>query len=96
MNHLFIYIELQRNAKVAEVSLELLTKGRSLADELGCLLEGVVIGEGLEDITKQVLLMVLRPPRPTPGRTLFRYICCCILFGQRADIAFIHLYLFRF
>ena len=55
MNHLFIYIELQRNAKVAEVSLELLTKGRSLADELGCLLEGVVIGEGLDDIATQVM-----------------------------------------
>ena len=55
MNNLFIYIELQDNGRVAEVSLELLTKGRSLADELGCQLEAVAIGIGLNGIAAQVI-----------------------------------------
>ena len=33
MNNIFVYIELE-NGAVADVSLELLTKGRELADEL--------------------------------------------------------------
>lgn len=55
MNNLFVYIELQEASRVAEVSLELLTKGRSLADELGCQLEAVAIGTGLEGIAAQVI-----------------------------------------
>lgn len=55
MNNLFVYIELQEESRVAEVSLELLTKGRSLADELGCQLEAVAIGAGLDGIAAQVM-----------------------------------------
>lgn len=43
MNNIFVYIELEGN-KVADVSLELLTKGRELADTLKVKLEAVVIG----------------------------------------------------
>ena len=43
MNNIFVYIELE-NGAVADVSLELLTKGRELADELGVKLEAVVLG----------------------------------------------------
>jgi electron transfer flavoprotein alpha subunit len=45
MNNLFVYIETE-GGKVADVSLELLTKGRELATELGVKLEAVVIGGG--------------------------------------------------
>ena len=31
MNNLFVYLEIQENHRIAEVSLELLTKGHSLA-----------------------------------------------------------------
>ncbi|MBQ1178736.1 MAG: electron transfer flavoprotein subunit alpha, partial [Bacteroidaceae bacterium] len=55
MNNLFVYIELQEANRVAEVSLELLTKGRSLSHELGCQLEAVAIGTGLDDIAQQVM-----------------------------------------
>ena len=55
MNNLFVYLELQEDSRVAEVSLELLTKGRSLANELGCQLEAVAIGEKLDDIATQVM-----------------------------------------
>lgn len=40
---------------MADVSLELLTKGRSLATQLGCRLEAIVAGTNLDDIEKQVL-----------------------------------------
>ncbi|MCC8186079.1 MAG: electron transfer flavoprotein subunit alpha/FixB family protein [Bacteroides sp.] len=54
MNHLFVYCEIQEG-QVIDVSLELLTKGRSLATQLNCQLEAVAIGTGLADIEKQIL-----------------------------------------
>jgi electron transfer flavoprotein alpha subunit len=53
MNNVFVYCEID-DGKVAEVSLELLSKGRFLAGQLKCKLEAVVIGSGLKDIEKQV------------------------------------------
>ena len=41
MNNLFVYCEIEEGI-IADVSLELLTKGRSLANELNCALEAVV------------------------------------------------------
>lgn len=55
MNNLFVYLELQDDSRVAEVSLELLTKGRSLASQLGCRLEAVAVGCGLDGIAAQVM-----------------------------------------
>ncbi|TKG88869.1 electron transfer flavoprotein subunit alpha/FixB family protein [Puteibacter caeruleilacunae] len=54
MNSVFVYCEIE-DGVVAEVSQELLTKGRSLADELKCDLEAIAIGSGLEGIEKQIL-----------------------------------------
>ena len=54
MNNLFVYCEIEEGI-IADVSLELLTKGRSLANELNCALEAVVVGSGLKDIEKQIL-----------------------------------------
>lgn len=54
MNNLFVYCEIE-DGIIADVSLELLTKGRSLANQLGCQLEAIVIGTGLKDIEKQIL-----------------------------------------
>lgn len=53
MNNIFVYCEIE-NGKVADVSLELLTKGHSLAKTLGCQLEALAIGEGLSGIEKQL------------------------------------------
>ncbi len=53
MNNLFVYCEIE-DGVILDVSLELLTKGRSLANELGCKLEAVVAGCNLEGIDKQV------------------------------------------
>lgn len=49
MNNVFVYCELEGTV-VAEVSLELLTKGRKLANQLGCQLEAVVAGTNLAGI----------------------------------------------
>ncbi|PIF06677.1 MAG: electron transfer flavoprotein subunit alpha [Draconibacterium sp.] len=54
MNNVFVYCEIE-DGQVAEVSLELLTKGRSLADELKCELEAIAIGHQLDDIPEQVI-----------------------------------------
>ena len=54
MNNLLVYCEIEEGI-IADVSLELLTKGRSLANELNCALEAVVVGSGLKDIEKQIL-----------------------------------------
>ena len=53
MNSLFVFCELDEG-KPADVSLELLTKGRSLANTLGCKLEAVVLGSGIEGIEKEL------------------------------------------
>ena len=54
MNNVFVYCELEGN-KVSDVSLELCTKGRKLANKLGVQLEAVLVGSGLDGVEKQVL-----------------------------------------
>ncbi len=54
MNNLFVYCEIE-DGIIADVSLELLTKGRSLANQLNCQLEAVVAGSKLDGIEKQVI-----------------------------------------
>ena len=54
MNNVFVYLEIE-DTTVADVSLELLTKGRKLANQLGCQLEAVAAGNNLAGIEKQVL-----------------------------------------
>ncbi|MDE6175997.1 MAG: electron transfer flavoprotein subunit alpha/FixB family protein [Paramuribaculum sp.] len=52
-NNLIVYCEFE-DGKVADVSLELLTKGRELATKLGVALEAVVIGDNLAGIESQL------------------------------------------
>ena len=47
MDNVFVYCETE-GAQVAEVSQELLTKGRKLADELGVELHAIAAGDGLK------------------------------------------------
>lgn len=53
-HNLIVYCEYE-DGKVADVSLELLTKGRQLADKLGIKLEAVVAGANLKDVEKHIL-----------------------------------------
>ena len=52
-NNLIVYCEYE-DGRVADVSLELLTKGRVLADRLGVKLEALVIGDKLDGVEKQL------------------------------------------
>lgn len=52
-NNLIVYCEFE-DGKVADVSLELLTKGRQLASKLGVKLEAIVIGDNLDKVEEQV------------------------------------------
>jgi len=54
MNNVFVYCEIE-DGQVAEVSLELLTKGRSLASELKCDLEAIAVGHQLNGVPAQVI-----------------------------------------
>ena len=53
MNNVFVYCEIEGKT-VVDVSLELLSKGRKLANTLGVQLECICAGSGLEGIEKQV------------------------------------------
>jgi len=75
MNNIFVYCEVE-DGVVADVSLELLTKGRSLANQLQCQLEAAIIGAGLKDIEKQVVpygadvVHIIDDPRLAPYTTM--------------------------
>ena len=53
MNNIFVYLEIE-DGIVGDVSLELLTKGRKLADQQKCKLEAVAIGYQLDKIGQQI------------------------------------------
>ncbi len=53
MNNVFVYCEIE-DGHVADVSLELLTKGRNLANQIGKKLEAIAIGSNLKGIEKQI------------------------------------------
>lgn len=93
MNNVFVYIELEEGA-IAHVSFELLTKGRNLADELGCKLEAIVIGSKLEGIENQIypygvdVVHVADDPRLAPYTTLPHTAIICKLFeAEKPQIA---------
>lgn len=52
-NNLIVYCEYE-DGHVADVSLELLTKGRALANKLGVKLEAIVLGDKLDGIEKEL------------------------------------------
>ena len=55
MNSVFVYCEIE-GKQVVEVSLELLTKGRALANELNVKLEAIVAGTGIKgEVEEQIL-----------------------------------------
>ncbi|MFT3846274.1 MAG: electron transfer flavoprotein subunit alpha/FixB family protein [Lacibacter sp.] len=53
MNNIIVYCELDEG-KIADVSFELLTKGRSLATQLNCKLEALLIGDNLWGLEKEI------------------------------------------
>jgi len=87
MNNLFVYIETE-NGKIADVSLELMTKGRELAATLGCKLEAIVIGHNLKGIEKELAkygadtVWIADDRELAPYRTLPHSAIVCGVFAQ--------------
>lgn len=54
MNNIFVYCEITEDQLIADVSLELCSKGRKLANELGVGLEAVVIGNEVKNLEQQL------------------------------------------
>ena len=50
MNHILVYCEISEEKQIAEVSLELCSKARKLADPLSCQVEALAIGNGIKDV----------------------------------------------
>ena len=73
MNNVFVYIETE-GTQVAEVSQELLTKGRKLADQLGVELHAVVAGTGIKGkVENQILPYGVDKLFAFDGEGLFPY-----------------------
>jgi len=73
MNNVFVYIETEGTV-VAEVSQELLTKGRKLADQLGVELHAVVAGTGIKGkVEDQILPFGVDKLFAFDGEGLFPY-----------------------
>lgn len=76
MNNVSVYIEINEQNRVADVSLELCSKGRRLADRLGVKLEAIVAGAAIEDLQGQLFpygvdtILYANDPRLNPYRTL--------------------------
>lgn len=87
MNNIFVYIEIE-GGKVQDVSLELVTKARSLADTLGCKVEAIAIGSGLQGIEQQLghygadIVHVADDKELAPFRTLPHTSIVCGVFEQ--------------
>ena len=93
MNDIFVYCEYEDGA-VADVSLELLTKGRELADTLGCKLEAVVIGDKLKGVEKELAkygadtVWIAEDKELAPYRTLpHSAILCGLFLEEKPQIA---------
>ncbi len=87
MNNVFVYIEIEGN-KVADVSLELLTKGRTLAGELGCKVEAIVIGDNVDGVAEELqnygadIIHIAQGTELAPFRTLPHTAIICGLFKE--------------
>lgn len=93
MNNIFVYIETE-GGKVADVSKELLTKAGSLATELSCKVEAIVIGSGLTGIEGELarygaqVVHVADDKELAPYRTLpHSAIVCGVFEAEKPQIA---------
>ena len=74
MNSVFVYCEIE-GTTVKDVSLELLTKGRKLANTLGVQLECICAGSGLDGVENQVMKYGVDKVHVFDAPGLFPYTC---------------------
>ena len=76
MNNVLVYCEINEKGAIADISLELCTKGRQLATQLGCKLEAAVMGSGVKSAAETLYpygvdtAFVADDKRLSPYRTL--------------------------
>ena len=76
MNNVLVYCELSEKNTIADISLELCTKGRQLASRLGCRLQAAVLGSGVKAAAESLYpygvdeVFVADDSRLSPYRTL--------------------------
>jgi electron transfer flavoprotein alpha subunit len=73
MNNVFVYCELTEEKKVADISLELLSKGRKLAACLGVKLEAVLLGDTLQEAKEQLVYFSIHKIHYADDSRLFPY-----------------------
>lgn len=93
MNNIFVYCETEEG-KIADVSLELLTKGRKLAKQLGCSLEAIVLGHNISGIETELakygaqVVHIADNKELAPYRTLpHSAVVCGIFEAEKPQIA---------
>jgi electron transfer flavoprotein alpha subunit len=72
MRNVFVYCEIEEST-VVDVSLELLTKGKSLAQRLNCKLEAIAIGANLNGIENQIFKYGVDVLHVADDKRLFPY-----------------------
>lgn len=94
MNNVFVYCELTEENSVAEVSIELCSKGRKLANDLGVKLEAVLVGNVGEEIVTELspygvdVLHLAQDKRFSPYTTMpHAAIVCGIFRKEQPEIA---------
>ncbi len=76
MNNVLVYCELSEKNTIADISLELCTKGRQLATRLGCKLQAAVLGSNVQATAETLYpygvdeVFLADDPRLSPYRTL--------------------------
>lgn len=76
MKNVFVYCEVTDDGQIADVSLELLSKGKKLAQELGVKLEALIAGDQVENLPQSVfpfgvdVVHLAQHPSLSPYRTL--------------------------
>lgn len=73
MNNIFVYCEIE-DREIADVSLELLTKGKSLANQLSCKLEAIVLGSDINGLEKQLYKYGVDVVHTGDDKRLFPYL----------------------
>jgi len=87
VNNIIVYCEIEEGA-IVDVSLELLTKGKRLADELKCGLDAVVIGNAIPGLEKIIFpfgvdnLFIAEDDKLYPYTTLPHASVLCQLFRE--------------
>lgn len=96
MKNIFVYCEITEEGHIADVSLELCSKGRKLADELKVNLEAVVIGSKLKGVQEELAPFGVDTIYLADDKRLFPYttlphaaIFSKILEEQNADVVLV-------